>query len=103
MDIINVVTVNKRQTGQNSVAMEEHAVIKTIDRLLEELNTKKIVTDTRFFFQHVINGRLECLLQLSLAKFIKNAKLLKFLHVHTKFSGKRGWGDRLGCYIVSLS
>ncbi len=46
MDIINVVTVkDKRQTDQNSVAMGEHTVIKTIVRLLQ-----KTVTDARFFF-----------------------------------------------------
>lgn len=45
MDIISIVTVDKRQTDRKSVAMEQYAFIKTFDRLMGELNIKEIVTD----------------------------------------------------------
>ena len=45
MDIISIVTVDKRQTDRKSVAMEKYAFIKTFDRLMGELNIKEIVTD----------------------------------------------------------
>lgn len=45
MDIISVITVDKRQTDRNSVVMEKHAFIQTFDKLLSELKIKEIVTD----------------------------------------------------------
>ena len=45
MNIISVVTVDKRQTDRNSAVMEKHAFIKTFDRLVAELSIKEIVTD----------------------------------------------------------
>ena len=42
-DIISVVTVDKRQTSNNSVIMENHAVIQTFDSLLEDLNIKQTI------------------------------------------------------------
>ena len=45
LDIINVVTVDKRHVGGKSVSMEKEAFIKTFDVLMGELNIKEIVTD----------------------------------------------------------
>lgn len=45
MDIISVLTVDKRQTDRKSVDMEKVAFIKTFDSLMSELDIKEIVTD----------------------------------------------------------
>lgn len=45
LDIVNIVTVDKRHVGGKSTSMEKDAFIKTFDVLLEELNIKEIVTD----------------------------------------------------------
>ncbi|XP_041641442.1 uncharacterized protein LOC121508572 [Cheilinus undulatus] len=45
MDIISVVTVDKRQTDRKSVAMEKFAFIQTFDRFMEEIKIKETVTD----------------------------------------------------------
>lgn len=43
--IINVVNLDKRQTGRNSVIMEREAFIKTFDQLHAELNLSEVCTD----------------------------------------------------------
>ena len=43
--IINVVNIDKRETGRNSVIMEREAFIKTFDKLHEELNLSEVCTD----------------------------------------------------------
>ena len=44
-EIINVVNMDKRQTGRNSVIMEREAFIQSFDQLHAELNLTEICTD----------------------------------------------------------
>ena len=44
-DIINIVTVDKRETDRNSVRMEKECFIRTMDQLLTEIPLKEICTD----------------------------------------------------------
>lgn len=44
-EIISVVTIDKRQTGRNSVIMEREAFVTTMDKLLRELKISEICTD----------------------------------------------------------
>ncbi|XP_055061157.2 uncharacterized protein [Misgurnus anguillicaudatus] len=44
-EIISVVTIDKRQTGRNSVVMEKEAFVTTMDKLLSELKISEVCTD----------------------------------------------------------
>lgn len=44
-EIISIVTVDKRETGRNSVVMEKEAFVRTVDRLLEEVKLVEVCTD----------------------------------------------------------
>lgn len=44
-DIVNIVTVDKRETGRNSSIMEKECFIQTMDVLLKEMAVKEVVTD----------------------------------------------------------
>lgn len=44
-EIISIVTVDKRETGRNSVVMEREAFVRTVDRLLEEVKLVEVCTD----------------------------------------------------------
>lgn len=44
-EIISIVTVDKRETGRNSVVMEREACVRTVDRLLEEVKLVEVCTD----------------------------------------------------------
>ena len=44
-EIISVVTVDKRQTGRNSVIMEREAFVQTVDILMKEVKLVEVCTD----------------------------------------------------------
>ena len=44
-EIVNMVNMDKRQTGRNSVIMEREAFILSVDKLREELSLSEICTD----------------------------------------------------------
>uniref|UniRef100_A0A672JA34 Uncharacterized protein n=1 Tax=Salarias fasciatus TaxID=181472 RepID=A0A672JA34_SALFA len=44
-DIINITTVDKRETNRNSVAMEKEGFTRTMDQLLSEIPLKEMCTD----------------------------------------------------------
>ena len=44
-DIVSVVTVDKRQTGRNSVVMEKAAFVESMTELLSELKVVEVCTD----------------------------------------------------------
>ncbi len=44
-EIISIITVDKRETGRNSVVMEREAFVRTVDRLLEEVKLVEVCTD----------------------------------------------------------
>lgn len=44
-EIISVITVDKRETGRNSVIMEREAFVRTVDTLLNEVRLVEVCTD----------------------------------------------------------
>lgn len=44
-EIISVITVDKRETGRNSVIMEREAFVRTVDTLLNEVKLVEVCTD----------------------------------------------------------
>lgn len=58
-DIVNIVSVDKRETNRNSVIMEKECFVRTMEKPFPELAIKEVVTDahpqitallSKFFF-----------------------------------------------------
>nr|XP_033468401.1 uncharacterized protein LOC117247893 isoform X1 [Epinephelus lanceolatus] len=56
-DIINITTVDKRETNRNSVAMEKEGFIRAMDQLLSEIPLKEMCTDAHVQIKALVDPK----------------------------------------------
>ncbi|KAG5281254.1 hypothetical protein AALO_G00069120 [Alosa alosa] len=55
-EILSVITVDKRETGRNSVIMEREAFVRTVDTLLNEVKLVEVCTDAHVQISALMRG-----------------------------------------------
>ncbi|XP_030262348.1 uncharacterized protein LOC115574863 [Sparus aurata] len=89
-EIISIVTVDKRETGRNSVVMEKEAFVRTVDRLLEEVKLVEVCTDAHVQISALMNkGKYKDLgMQHSLDMWHGAKNLAKRIHSAAQVKGQ---------------
>ncbi|XP_059425808.1 uncharacterized protein LOC132160104 [Carassius carassius] len=89
-EIISVITVDKRETGRNSVIMEREAFVRTVDTLLNEVKLVEVCTDAHVQISALMNkGKYKDLgLQHSLDMWHGAKNLAKRIHAASQVKGQ---------------
>ncbi|KAK0147922.1 hypothetical protein N1851_012382 [Merluccius polli] len=89
-EIISVITVDKRETGRNSVIMEREAFVRTVDSLLNEVKLVEVCTDAHVQISALMNkGKYKDLgLQHSLDMWHGAKNLAKKIHAAAQVKGQ---------------
>uniref|UniRef100_A0A8C1WSE2 Uncharacterized protein n=1 Tax=Cyprinus carpio TaxID=7962 RepID=A0A8C1WSE2_CYPCA len=58
-EIISVITVDKRETGRNSVIMEREAFVRTVDTLLNEVKLVEVCTDAHVQISALMSRKVQ--------------------------------------------
>ncbi|XP_065109929.1 uncharacterized protein [Paramisgurnus dabryanus] len=89
-EIISVITVDKRETGRNSVIMEREAFVRTVDSLLNEVRLVEVCTDAHVQISALMNkGKYKHLgLQHSLDMWHGAKNLAKRIHAASQVKGQ---------------
>uniref|UniRef100_A0A8C1NIN4 Uncharacterized protein n=1 Tax=Cyprinus carpio TaxID=7962 RepID=A0A8C1NIN4_CYPCA len=79
-EIISVITVDKRETGRNSVIMEREAFVRTVDTLLNEVKLVEVCTDAHVQISALMRKYKDLGLQHSLDMWHRAKNLAKRIH-----------------------
>ncbi|CAL9689627.1 unnamed protein product [Knipowitschia caucasica] len=89
-EIISVITVDKRETGRNSVIMEREAFVRTVDTLVKEVKLVEVCTDAHVQISALMNkGKYKDLgLKHSLDMWHGAKNLAKRIHAAAQVRGQ---------------